>query len=385
MKTKQGTGVGIVGMGIALPENVRTNDWWSKAFHDEHSHRARTDLTTQADQVAPRKTDPEVARYASMHASDVFRGTKERRVTADGDEPSDLEARAAARALESANMSSDEVDLLLVYSVLPDVPAPLNHPLVAHKLRLRRDTSCMTLAVGCASFVSQLFVASRLIEAGDYRTALIVQSSVMSRIIDEQAPSSVNVGDGAVAAVLHRVDEGFGFIAHHQDTQGKLHAGIRLSAADQPCVPWYRGDLHGAPLRVQATDLAASLVMGTRPATFCRETCSRVLKEAGYDASDVDFFCLSQPTTWFGKACCDAMGIAHERTLDTFCEYAHLMAASAPLNLWTAYERGRLNRDDLILIYSPGAGFIQSALLYRWNLPAPNPAARGAPVGKTAP
>jgi 3-oxoacyl-[acyl-carrier-protein] synthase III len=61
------------------------------------------------------------------------------------------------------------------------------------------------------------------------------------------------------------------------------------------------------------------------------------------------------------------MGIPQERSLDTFEKYAHLMAASAPMNLMTAHRAGKLRNDDLVMVYSPGAGFVQNALLLRWK------------------
>jgi 3-oxoacyl-[acyl-carrier-protein] synthase-3 len=96
-----------------------------------------------------------------------------------------------------------------------------------------------------------------------------------------------------------------------------------------------------------------------------------VLERAGYSHDEVDLFVTSQPTAWFVRACCDALGIDHERTLDTFETYSHLMAASAAVNMWTAHKQGRINQGDLVLVYSPGAGFIQAAVLLRWGLPAP--------------
>ena len=69
---------------------------------------------------------------------------------------------------------------------------------------------------------------------------------------------------------------------------------------------------------------------------------------------------------WFAEACCDALGIARERTLTTFQTCGHLMPASLPLNLHRARAEGKTPPGSLTLLYSPGAGFIQAAMLYRW-------------------
>ena len=361
------TGVGIRGIGLGLPETVRTNAWWPETFRVEHEKRAARDLTTQAGVAVPAKADPEVQRYAAVHAADLFQGTKRRRVIGEGEASSDLEARAAARALADAKLDPSDVDLLLVYSVLPDYPAPLNHPLVAEKLGLRKDVTCMSVAAGCGSFVAQLLLACRLVEAGDAAVALIVQSAVTSPITDYRTPASVVTGDGAVACVVSRLDPEYGFIAHRQVTRGDLHGGVRLVPTADPRTPWFRGDVHASGLTAQSLDVAATLVMGAKFASMCRDTCAPLLDGSGYRSEDVDFFCTSQPSAWFGKACCDALGIGHDRTANTYEEYGHLMAASAPLNLHAARASGRIQDGDLILFYSPGAGFTQSAALYRWG------------------
>ena len=363
----RGNGVGIVGMGIALPEQVRTNDWWPSEFVSQHAERAKRDFMTQSDSPTA-DIDPEVVRHAGPLHADPFRGTRERRVLEDSHNPSDLEATAADRALDSAHVRRDEVDLLLIYSLLPDYPAPLNHALVAAKLGLSESVTALSVAAGCASFVAQFHLASALIQGGQYRTAVIVQSSVMSRITDYSQPSSVLGGDAAVAAVVQRVEPGQGVIAYVQDTRGDLHCAVRLRSSRTPDSPWYRGDLHGDALTAQGGRREVVHEVGTKVATYCRETCARVLAAGKCTTDDVQFLCLSQPVAWFGPACCDALEISQDRTLDTFSSYGHVMAASAPLNLWTAHLRGRLKPGSLVLVYSPGAGFIRSALLFRWSL-----------------
>jgi 3-oxoacyl-[acyl-carrier-protein] synthase-3 len=373
MTKKEGIGAGIVGMGAYVPEEVRTNDWWPDSFLEEHGKRMKEDVTTTGEQVAetvPQDVDPEVVRHAGPLRGAPFRGSRERRVIAEGQQASDLEAAAVRSAADDAGIELHDIDLLAVYSMLPDVPAPTNHALVAEKLGLRKDTTCLGIDTTCASFVTQLAVVSRLVASGEYRHEAIVQSAVMSRITDYRLPSSVSTGDGAVAAILAEVGPGQGYITDYHETHGDLHGGIRLVPTDHVDVPWHRGDLHESSLTAQFVDQRANHVMGTRPARFCRAACERVLERAGYAREEVDFFITSQPTAWFGRACCDALGIDPGRTLDTFETYAHLMAASAAVNLWTAHRQGRIDRGDLVLVYSPGAGFIQAAVLLRWSLPA---------------
>lgn len=362
----QGIGVGISGMGVYLPQEVRTNDWWPEAFHKAHAELAAGDVTTSADQARSASgVDPEVARHAARYVGDLFRGARKRHVIAEDEQPSDMEVAAARRALQQAGRAATDVDLLVSFSQLNDHGGPANHPLIADKLGMRHRCTVMTVDTACASFVTHLRVASTLIAAGEHERALIVQSAAVSRVMDFRQPMSVNAGDGAVATVLERVEPGFGYVGGHQHTRGDLHAGIRLVPGKRK-EPWYRGDLHQSALIVHNQSRRAVLEMSIKTATFCRGVCLELLERHGYAPGDVGLFIPSQPTIWFAEACCEALGIDPARTLNTFAACGHLMPASAPLNLFTAAEQGRLHRGDLVLIYSPGVGFVTTAALYRW-------------------
>jgi 3-oxoacyl-[acyl-carrier-protein] synthase-3 len=367
---KEGIGVGVLGMGAFFPPQVRRNDWWSENAMSTHMTRRKGDVVTavydtsacDADTV-----DPEVSWYTARYAGDPFRGAKERRVTAEGEGASDLEARAVRAALEDANISPSNVGMLISSSQLSDFPCPANHGLVAAKAGLPDGVSAITVNTDCASFVSAFAVAARFIQARECRNAVIVQSNTTTRVVDHYSPSSINVGDGAVATVLGPTEPGTGYIANFTATHGHLHGGVRLSPSDSPSVPWYRGDLHARPLVLGSMDAEATQICSGRSVSFCGEASVALLEQAGYEVSDLNFFVTSQPTVWFARACCDRLGIPPEKTVTTFERYGYLLPASAPANLWEARQRGLLEAGDLALIYTPAPGFMQAAMLLRWS------------------
>jgi 3-oxoacyl-[acyl-carrier-protein] synthase-3 len=353
-------------MAGALPATIRTNDFWGETFRAEYEQRAQQDITTAMAQAAPDDIDPEVARNAGPVRADIFKGTRQRRVLDPGLGSIDLEVAAGKAALKSAGLGPQDIDLFLYYAVLPDEIIPLPHAKVASTLGLRRDVVALSVAAGCGSWPIQLHTAAHLL-AGTKKHALLIQSTIMSRVQDYDSPSSVNGGDGAMATALGPVEQDRGYIAYKQHTKGELAAGVRAMCKDAPQVPWYASDQHKSPLRIYGADAQAARIMGGRAASFCRETCSALLDEAGYTPDDVDWFVVSQPTVWFGQACCEAMGISPDKTAHTFEDYAHIMAASAPMNLMEAHRGRKLHDDDLVMVYSPGAGFVQNALLLRWQ------------------
>ncbi len=375
MPRPSGAGVGILGLGMGLPEQVRGNDFWSEQALAEHRQRAPTDFIAHVD-FRTLELDPEVSRLSAGSRRDPFRGTRFRRIAEEGTSSSELELRAARAALEAAAVEPDAIDLLLVYTLLPDTPAPLNHGTLAAQLRLRADVQAMSVATGCASFITHLALASRLIRSGAYRRALIVQSALTSPIIDPLDPASIHCGDAAAAAVLGPVEPGLGFVGEHQITQGELSGAIRLvppstqrDASGREYPPWYRGDLHGQRLFATVTDPLAGILPAAKTASYCRQCCAPLLDRFEVRPDEVDLVVASQPAHWYGAACAEALSIDPARVHQTFEDYAHVMVCSVPLNLWDAHRRGRIEQGDLVLLYASGAGFVQVGALYRWAAP----------------
>ena len=245
---KPGLGVGIVGTGACLPDEIRTNAFWPESWRRALQARLNADLAGVVDEAARREQDidPEVAHHAMIHAHDPFRGTRERRILATDQSLSDLEASACRGALRAAGVEPGEVDCLMGYSLPTDMMGVGNHGPVAHKLGLRADLLSYDLDAGCASFMPQLRTAVLEIATGQRDTALLYLGCGVSRLIDYDTPASVLNGDGAVAAVAQRVEEGAGYIAQatitlaemhrapaHRAPRGGVVPGQRCSEADQ--------------------------------------------------------------------------------------------------------------------------------------------------------
>src|SRR5205823_6471493 len=124
-------------------------------------------------------------------------------------ETSDMEAEAARRAMRSAGVTPDRIDLVMVHSLTPDLLMPSNAPAVQAKCELVNATA-WSVDVSCSSFQAQLLNAYALIKSGVYRNILLVQSQAASRVIDLESAGSTAFGDGASAVVVGEVREGYG-------------------------------------------------------------------------------------------------------------------------------------------------------------------------------
>jgi 3-oxoacyl-[acyl-carrier-protein] synthase III len=344
----EGCGIGILAMGASLPDRVRKNDEWGP-FVD---------------------AEPGV---------DPYRGSHERRVLEPERDAVDLEVAACRDALAFERRSPDAVRLLVGSSQTPRYLGPANHGPVAHGLALAQNTVAMTIDSACASFVTQVEVVRALLKSsGDL--ALIYQSSVISRTMDYARAISLSVGDGAVAQLIGRVDPGLGLIGIEQSIRPELCEGLVMASTDGRR-RWTDPSGPASTFFVDAKDVDAARTMVRKSGEYAAETCGLLLGRHGYRASDVDFFVCTQPASSFASMCAEAIGIRDGRLLrpdEHFERFGHLMQASAPLNLFLAWQSGRIRIGDLVLVYTQGAGFIQAAALLRWSARGPDPVHPGS-------
>lgn len=359
-------GVGILGLGVALPPKVRDNSFWDGVLSGRDEAQRRGDVLAVERSAAGTATamPPEIADAIAATGDDLFRGARLRRVIDDDALVSDLEVEAGRAAMEDAGIGPDDVDLVLVHSLLPDVLIPSNAPAVQDKLGLTR-AAAWSLDVGCASFQAHLVTAAALCRAGTFRRVLVVQSHAGTRSVDPRTPQSTNFGDAAAAAVIGPVPAGFGLLGQWQRTDGSLRDGIVLApVVDGRAVRhWWR-----TPVVPQLTSFAPDVgkSAGLRAGEFCREACGGALADAGLGLEDIDLYVGNQSLGWFVDACRRALGLPEDKVFSTFSEVANIGDAAIAYNLHAARAAGRLRHGDLVLLYSPSAGFTRSAAVVRW-------------------
>ena len=349
-----GIGVGILGLGVALPAGVeRFGPWTAPPAAPGADILGALDAARDA-------MDPEVAARKGGSAEAI----DERRVLGPDERLADLEAAAALAALADAGVDPCDVGLLMVACAAPDDLLPSSAAAVAARAGLPHHAAAMVLFSGAASLVVQLATAARLVAAGEHRFALLVQSSGMTRLVDPGLPASRTAGDAAPAAVGGPVPAGHGSVTAAHRTHGELHGAIRAVArragASEPSRWWEE-----AAVTIQVTDPAAMMRVAGRGATLCRDICLPLVALAG-GPDGVAFLATSQPTGWFADMCCEALGLPAARTLTTFRRVGHTFPCNLVLNLAAARDEGRLQPGDAVLLYSPALGHVQAAALLVW-------------------
>ncbi len=353
---------GYLGFGVAIPEDVRTNEHWGRSYLNTFDQRQARDATTPELQLAAARTPAHRIQLEAMIrlSDDPFRGAKLRRVADKGTKSSELETRAARQAMERAGVRPEELDMILVSSLPADEASPSNAGVLQHALGAR-NANAMCLDSACASFLSATATAQALTRDGQAKRVLVVVSALHSRLFDEADPASVNFGDGAAAAVIGVVPEGQGVLASVFRTYGELAQAFCLGPRGES--PWYNPTERPV---AHSRDLGSGRAVVLRTAEYAQETIAVALEQAQVKASDVTRYYSHQPTVWFNEVTRRAAGLEHALTYDTFPELGGMGAANIPVNIFHALQHGQLHGGELVVLYACGAGLTLAASVIRW-------------------
>ncbi|MEM6731759.1 MAG: hypothetical protein AAF658_09390, partial [Myxococcota bacterium] len=282
--------IGIVGVGAYLPPHRKLNTEWSS---ETTARWQRSGLLAHVQKELDPKTEGErlVAEAILAEKDDPFRGAVERRIAGADVWATDMEARAAELALESAGLAASDIDLLLVHSVVPDYLQTPNACKLQSHLGIPQQCLALDLESVCNSFHHQVELARSLIHCGRARRALLVQSCLYTRLIPHEAPHSAWFGDGACAQVL-AADDGATVLGQAHRTDGSFDGTIVASVTGGR---WYDdGPTEWLPMK---KELATKFIISV--ADMGRETTHAALEEAGLTPESVDFYASHQGTSWF--------------------------------------------------------------------------------------
>ncbi len=359
-----GTAVGILGVGTYLPEVVRKNDWWPASIVAKWEEKLAVKKERRSAEGAAPELPPgaaEVIAALARYADDPFKGGLERRVMSNDMLPSDMEVAAGKNALERAGVRPSEIDLLLVFSQLPDYIAVPTAPIVHKQLGLRADCLSTSTDSACNSFLVQLAIAEQMIAAGGVKKALLIQSSAAQHLIRPEDQHSAWFGDGATAVVVGRVGQGRGILGSAHRTDGSLYRALVGGCPSGG--RWF----DGGQLAYYFADREASVKLALLLPSLGKTVIDEALKRAGADAGDVDFYASHQGTVWFREVTQRHLGLAHARHFDSYAWTTSLAASNIPFVLAMAEKEGLLRAGDLVAMYSGGSGITVSGTILRWG------------------
>lgn len=287
-------------------------------------------------------------------------GIKTRHFISDEMSTSDLAVQAAQQALQSARISVQNLDRIIVATSTPDYLSPSTACVVQFKLG-GRGFPAHDICAACSGFIYAVDQAIRYIATSD-ENVLVIGVDVRSRTLDMQNKRTAFLyGDGAGAVVISRNQKSQrGFIASTLFADGVGHDAVYVPSVGYPRTPEILPPLLTMPDGKRVSENA-----GIGIPTLC----DQLLEKTPYARSDIDFYLLHQPNLYLLRAVCDEMQIPDAKTVINFPQYGNTVAASVPIALSEAAGQQRLQPGDLVLMCAVGGGFTGGAHLLHWNAP----------------
>ncbi|MGE5539842.1 MAG: beta-ketoacyl-ACP synthase III [Gemmatimonas sp.] len=305
-------------------------------------------------------TNDEIAR--TLETSDEWirerTGIRERRIAAPGQATSDLATRAADRALSSAGMKGEDIDLIVLATSTPDDTFPASAVKVQAALGANRAAAFDVQAV-CSGFVYALSVANNFIRVGEANNVLVIGAETFSRIVDwSDRATCVLFGDGAGAIVL-RAGEGKGtsadrgVLSTHLHSDGRKHQLLYANGGPSTTGTVGMVKMHGREVFKHAVINLASVL-------------DEALTANGLSSADIDWLVPHQANKRILDSTAAKLHLPPEKMVVTVDRHANTSAASIPLAVAEAHGDGRIKPGQLVVMEAMGGGFTWAAAVVRW-------------------
>jgi 3-oxoacyl-[acyl-carrier-protein] synthase-3 len=288
-------------------------------------------------------------------------GIKERRVAAKNEYTSDMAVKAAQRAMKMAGVTAEQIDLIAVATITPDMPFPSTACLVQQKLGARR-AAAFDLEAACSGFIYGLEIGQQFIMSRTYDTVLVIGAEKLSSIVNWQDRNTcVLFGDGAGAAVLQNRPHAHGLLTAVMGADGGkanllfMPGGGSRSPASAETVA---GKLHYLQMEGRETFKNAVQAMCT--------AAQEALRRCELDISKIKCVIPHQANRRIIDAVGERLGATPEQLFVNVNRYGNTSAASVAIALDEAVASGKVQRGDLILLVVFGAGLTWGAAVIEW-------------------
>jgi 3-oxoacyl-[acyl-carrier-protein] synthase-3 len=289
-------------------------------------------------------------------------GIERRHVVEPGTPTSEIIVPAAREALRRRGIGPEELDLIIVATVTPDMVFPATACLVQEKLGASRAWG-FDVSAACSGFVYALTVGAQFIQGGAHERVLVIGADVMSSIMNyEDRKTCVLFGDGAGAVLLEAGEDGTGILDFSHEVDGSGACYLNMPAG---------GSLRPASRETVDQKLHYVFQQGQHVFKYAvrkfAQSAERLLLRNDFTGTDVDLFVAHQANIRIIEAAQRRMGLPDAKVVKNIHEYGNTTAATIPLALATALDEGRVRREDLVLLTAVGAGFTVGSVLLRWS------------------
>src|SRR5215475_9748189 len=289
-------------------------------------------------------------------------GIFERHWVEPGTPTSELAAKAVDNLLKVRGIEADEIELIIVATVTPDMFFPATACIVQNKVRATRAWG-FDISAACSGFLYAMTVGAQFVSLGQHDKVVVVGADVMSSITNPDDRSTcVLFGDAAGAVLLEPgTDDELGILDYLHEVDGSggeflyMPAGGSLNPASHETV---EKKMHYVHQDGQPVFKYAVRKMG--------EISRAILQRNGLQNSDVDLFIAHQANLRIINAAAEKLGLDESKVVKNISKFGNTTAATIPLAIGDAIDDGRLRKGTLVVFAAVGAGYTVGSVLCRW-------------------
>jgi 3-oxoacyl-[acyl-carrier-protein] synthase-3 len=330
-----------------------------------HDFQGRTCSITGVGSYVPAKILTNADLEKIVETSDEWitsrTGIKERRVAAANEFTSDLAAKAAERAMKMAGVTGDQIQLVIVATITPDMPFPATACLVQHKIGAKR-AAAFDLEAACSGFIYGLEVGQQFIMSRTYDTVLVIGAEKLSSIVDwTDRNTCVLFGDGAGAAILQNRENSHGLLTAVMGADGQKANLLHMPGGGSRCpatMDSVAAKLHF--LRMDGKETFKNAVQAMCSAA------NEALRRCELDIAKIKCVIPHQANQRIIDAVGERLGATPEQLFVNLHKYGNTSAASVAIALDEAVAAKKIQRGDLILLVVFGAGLTWGAAVIEW-------------------
>lgn len=320
--------IGIAGIGAYLPSLAVTNDKISE-------------FVDTSDEWISERT-----------------GIKERRIS-DGEDTSVLASKAAKLALDRAGIKADELDLIIVATISPDMFIPSVACLVQSNLGAEK-AACFDINVACSGFVYGLEIARGMMMSMNYKNAVVIGAEVLSKVVDWNDRSTcILFGDGSGAAVLKKREE-TGIIKSYLRAEGKKWESLTIGAADFK-TPFSKEKI----LKKRTIDMNGREVFKFATKAI-EDGVKKIIEDTGISIDEIKYIVPHQANLRIISSAAKRLGIDKSKFYVNVEKVGNTSSASVPIALNDMYEKNMLRKGDKIILVAFGGGLSYGSTLIEW-------------------
>ena len=271
-------------------------------------------------------------------------GIKERRYVEKGVGPSDLAIPATEQALKAAGLKVSDIDFIIFATSTPDFYAPGSGCVLQEKMGFN-EIGARDIRVQCSGFIYGLSIAEQYIRTGNFKNILLIGAEVQStamNLTDEGRDTAIIFGDGSGAAIISATEENKGILSTHMHSEGKYLKELWLEAPASNA---------GHP-------------------RITREVLDEVINEAleanNLTSENINLLIPHQANLRITQMVQKRLGLSNDQVFSNIHKYGNTTAATIPIALAEAFNKGRIKEGDILVLAAFGAGFTWASAIMKW-------------------